>query len=351
MSVNYGAARVLRHAAALLCLVAAPLFPGRAQTVQLVGPSAVTLPTLTPSFTLRALSFPLARPLRITMLISTTPDFTAGMVLDSTFLTTDTTVAIQVTRPLPSEAVVYWKARVFTPAGVTVESAVSTAHIVPPWLTLVSPNSASGDIVEVRRPTFVWKSARVTPLIGEWSYDIEVTSGGRIEQAVARIADTTWSPITDLQANTSYRWLVRASLRTGATVQANSIGSFVFKDQPFPSRTLIYQPFPNPFPSATAFSACIWFDVAEPGARIALDVTDLRGNLVRTLIPGPDGIRDFPPGQYGRGAPGAGSSCDNRFVWDATGSDGRTVAPGVYLLRFQSGRQVPTFLRMLFVGR
>ena len=119
----------------------------------------------------------------------------------------------------------------------------------------------------------------------------------------------------------------------------NSSATFLVTDQPVPTRTLLYQNFPNPFPSSVAFATCIWFDVAPPGARVSLDVTDLRGNLVRTLIPGVDGQRDFAPGRYGRGSPGAGSNCDNRFVWDGTGSDGRTVAPGVYLLRFQAGRQ------------
>jgi hypothetical protein len=322
-----------------------------AQTVVLDGPAGPTLPSLTPSLTVRASGFPLARPLRITILIGTSPDFTSGVAVDTTFLSADTVVAVQITRPLPSDAQVFWKARIFTPAGVTVESPVVGPRGVPPWLTLVYPNSQAGDIVDVRQPLFVWKSARVAPVLGAWSYDVDIFAQQRIEQTVSGLPDTTWRPISDLQSNTSYRWSVRATLKNGTTVSANSAATFIVKDQPFPSRTLIYQSFPNPFPSPTAFSACIWFDVAQPGARVSLDVTDLRGNLVRTLIPGVDGLRDFPPGQYGRGAPGAGSSCDNRFVWDGTGSDGRTVAPGVYLLRFQAGRQLPTFTRMLFLGR
>ena len=322
-----------------------------AQGVQVDGPSGSTLPSLTPSFTVRALGLPLARPLRVTLLIGTASDFASGVALDTTFVTNDSIVAVQLTRPLPSEAQVFWKARVFTPAGNTVESAITGPRGVPSWLTLIFPNSASGDIIDVRRPLFIWKSAKVTPLLGDWSYDIEITTQGRSEQGATRIADTAWRAATDLQTNTSYRWSVRASLNNGSSVQVTSNATFLVKDQPTPSRTQVYQTFPNPFPSPSAFSACVWFDVAEPGARISLDVTDLRGNLVRTLIPGIDGQRDFPAGQYGRGAVGAGSNCDNRFVWDGTGSDGRTVAPGVYLLRFQSGRLAPTFTRMLFLGR
>jgi flagellar hook assembly protein FlgD len=40
-------------------------------------------------------------------------------------------------------------------------------------------------------------------------------------------------------------------------------------------------------------------------------------------------------GYYGRSAnaPTAGG-CDPRFTWDGRGSDGATVPPGVYLVRF-----------------
>jgi hypothetical protein len=309
------------------------------------------LATLTPSFQVRATGFGASPTLRITMLIATTSDFVGGVVVDSSFVTSDTVVTIQVTHPLPSEAQVFWKARVSATGGATVETPAVGPRLVPAWLTLVYPNSPAGDQVDVRRPLFVWKSARVSPVVGPWKYDVQITSLGRPEQGAAALTDTTWRAIIDLQSNTSYLWSVRAYLPGGAQTQVFSNASFLVKELTLPARTLIYQNFPNPFPSPTAFATCIWFDVAEPGARISLDVTDLRGNLVRTLIPGSDGQRDFQAGQYGRGQPGAGSNCDNRFVWDGTGSDGRTVAAGVYLLRFQAGRQAPTFLRVLFSGR
>ena len=321
-----------------------------AQSVSVEGPAGSPLPSLTPAFTVRASGFGAARPLRITVLVGTSADFLAGVVADTAIVTSDTVVAVQLLRALPSDGVVFWKARVEAP-GITAESAVTGPRIVPSWLTLVSPNSPSGDIVDARRPTLTWRSARLDARAGPWKYEVEVLSQGRPEQAATGIRDTTWRPPTDLQANTPYRWRVRATLPTGASVQATSAGTFLVKDQPFPAVTLLYPNFPNPFPTATAFATCIWFDVAAPGARIALDVTDLRGNLVRQLIPGPDGQQDFLPGRYGQGEPGTGSSCSNRFIWDGTGNDGRTVAPGVYLLRFRSGLQRATFQRMLFLGR
>lgn len=346
--ISAWAARVL-----IVAVLAAGARTVAAQSVVVDGPVGQTLPTITPSLTLRAFGFGSARPLRISLRIGTSADFTSGVIVDSTFTADDSVVVIQVTRPLPSDAVVFWQARVQAP-GITADSPIIGPRSVPTWLTLIAPNSPAGDIFDVRRPRFIWRSARVTPAAGPWRYDLEVILQGRTErteQSAGPLADTTWTLALDLQANASYRWRLRASLPSGGSYVANSSGSFIVKESPLPASTLVYQNFPNPFPTAFAFATCIWFDVAEPGARLSMSVTDLRGNLVRTLIPGADGLRDFAPGAYGRGLPGAGSSCDNRFVWDGTGDDGRTVAAGVYLLRFQSGLRAPVFKRMLFRGR
>ena len=115
--------------------------------------------------------------------------------------------------------------------------------------------------------------------------------------------------------------------------------------------TIFYNNFPNPFPTASAFATCFWFDLAEPGGRVSLDILDLRGNLVRSLIPGIDGQRDFAPGKYGRAAAGTGTNCDGRFIWDATGNDGRTVANGVYIARFRAAKGTATFRNIYFQGR
>ena len=226
-------------------------------------------------------------------------------------------------------------------------------RFVPPWFRLIAPNSANGSTVDDRRPTLVWSFPPSIFPRDAWRYSVEILSQGRPDQAVAGLIDTTWQVAVALQTNSSYRWRVRASLPSGAATTIASAGSFVVSDPELnlPFSTILYQNFPNPFPSPAAFATCIWFDVAQPGARIALDVIDLRGNHVRTLIPSRDSNGDFVAGRYGRGAAGTGSTCDNRFVWDGTGNDGRTVAAGVYLLRFQTGLQAPVFKRMIFLGR
>jgi hypothetical protein len=341
-------------AAALCCgavLTTLPrTLPG--QTVVVDGPAATILPTLTPSLVVRALGFANMRPLRVRVQIATSVDFsTASMAVDSTFTTTDTTIAVQITRALPSEGTVYWRASVQGTSGAAAESPITGPRTVPAWLTLITPNSPAGDIFDIRRPSFVWKSARIAAATGAWKYTVEITNGGRTEQATAGISDTTLRAAANLQANTSYRWSVRATLPNGDNVRVASLASFLIVDPPLPTTTILYQNFPNPFPSATAFSTCFWFDVGEPGGAVTLDVLDLRGNVVRTIVPTLDGVTQFGAGRYGRGAPGAGSNCDNRFVWDGTASDGRTVAPGVYVARFRSGTGAPTFRRILFKGR
>ena len=322
------------------------------QTVLVDGPAAAVLPTLTPSLVVRALGFADARPLRVRVQIATSVDFsTASIAVDSTFTTSDTTIAVQITRALPSEGTVYWRASVQATSGAAAESPITGPRTVPAWLTLVTPNSPTGDIFDLRRPLFVWRSARTTAATGAWKYTVEITNGGRTEQATAGLSDTTFRAASNLQANTSYRWSVRATLPNGESARVASLASFLIVDPPLPTTTILYQNFPNPFPSATAFSTCFWFDVGEPGGAVSLDVLDLRGNVLRTIVPALDGVTQFAAGRYGRGAPGAGSNCDNRFVWDGTASDGRTVAPGVYVARFRSGTGAPTFRRILFTGR
>ena len=322
----------------------------RGQSVTLDGPASSVLPSITPALQFRATGLANARPLQVTVQIATGTDF-GVLLLDSTFTTMDTSVTVQVTRPLPSETGVYWRARVRTANGALIDGSTYGPRTVPAWLMLITPNSPTGNSFDVRRPLLVWRSAAVSPLVGPWRYDVEVLAGGRPELGVSGLTDTTYRPISDLQANTSYRWTVRASLRNGVSTKVASAGTFVITDPPLPTTTLLFQNFPNPFPNSASFSTCFWFDVGEPGAIITLDILDLRGTLVKRVIPGNDGTERFTPGRYGRGAPGAASNCDNRFIWDGTAADGRVVAPGIYLARFQASTAAPVFRRIVFRGR
>jgi hypothetical protein len=114
-----------------------------------------------------------------------------------------------------------------------------------------------------------------------------------------------------------------------------------------PLRTLLFQNFPNPFPTATSRVTCIWFDLREDGP-VRLQVFDLRGSHVRTIIPAPSWPARLPAGRYGRGA-GGQAGCDPRLTWDGRAEDGRPVTAGVYLLRLQAGGSTQ-FVKMVFGG-
>jgi hypothetical protein len=215
-------------------------------------------------------------------------------------------------------------------------SAVIGPRPTAAYVALVFPNAPSGNVLSEPRPTFVWRGAGAGAL-GPWTYEFELFVAG-VDQPVLvapNLVDTTFRPSVPLESNTSYRWAVRATLASGDSARAQSRSSFVIVGASAPRVTLLYQNFPNPFPSATSTTTCIWFDLAETGY-IKLDVYDLRGHLVRRLIPGPVLGDYFLLGRYGRAAVGGEAGCDPRFTWDGRAEDGRVVQPGVYLLRLRA---------------
>jgi hypothetical protein len=113
-----------------------------------------------------------------------------------------------------------------------------------------------------------------------------------------------------------------------------------------PAATLLYQNFPNPFPTAASATTCVWFDLSATGV-VTLDVHDLRGNRVRRLFPAPGEGAQLAAGRYGRGPGGAG--CDGRFTWDGTARDGRRAPSGVYLLRLRTD-DVALVRKIVFAG-
>jgi hypothetical protein len=114
-----------------------------------------------------------------------------------------------------------------------------------------------------------------------------------------------------------------------------------------PTVTLLYQNFPNPFPSQSSGVTCIWFDVHR-STLVRLSVHDIRGTLVRTLVPSFSVSGFFLPGRYGRGPTGT-SGCDARFSWDGRTDDGSVAPTGVYLIRLQTD-YTSTSKKALFRG-
>lgn len=312
----------------------------------------VVLSTVSPRLVIRSLGFGAARPLRVTMRVGEIFGVLPPFLVDTTFFTNDTVHVLEVRNALPSGATIYWRALVEAGTAAAI-SDITGPRVVPNWVELLNPASLQGDIVDTRQPLFRWRSPAVSSALGPFRYDFEVFTVNQTVFAAANIADTSFVLPIALQANTSYRWRLATFLPgRPQRITVESPGSFVIIDPPLPTSTIIYQNFPNPFPSpASPVGTCFWFDVGEPGATVSLEILDLRGNPVFTVIPADDGQTLFPPGRYGRGAPGSGSNCDNRFVWEGLTDNGQLVPPGVYLARFRANGAAPVVRRLLFRGR
>jgi hypothetical protein len=102
-----------------------------------------------------------------------------------------------------------------------------------------------------------------------------------------------------------------------------------------PAVTLLYQNFPNPFPTVVSRSTCIWFDL-DRISTVTLTVHDVRGNLVRRLLPSGSVAQPLSPGRYGRASPSSGTGCDPALAWDGTADNGEVVPRGVYLIRLRA---------------
>jgi hypothetical protein len=346
-----------RRAAALVAaLVAAVLHPLQPAPVHAQPRVVVAAPAapgpladLTPRFEILAEGFsPADEPLVVRLELSLSPVFAGQSLLDTTLAPGERVV--RPPRPLPSDTAVYWRARARTAAGIEHLSAVGGPGEVPAWLRLVAPNEPNGTTVASRRPTFVWSSGDVAVPPGPWLYRlqiIEVGSGRTV--TLPSISDTTYTPDFDLESNTPYRWAVTAVLQTPDTARASSAATVVVLDATQPLATLLYQNFPNPFPTPGTAYTCVWFDLHRAGA-VQLEIFDLRGNRVRRLVPTAELSTFFAPGRYGRETVGADTGCDPRFAWDGTDDRGDVVPGGVYLVRLTAnGRSMVK--KILFRGR
>jgi hypothetical protein len=187
---------------------------------------------------------------------------------------------------------------------------------------------------------------------GPFTFDllIERVDDGTTELEARGLSERHYTPSRDLERNTPYRWSVTARLGEDSSRVA-SAGSFVIVDDSAPVATLLFQNFPNPFPSRELMrdATCIWFDLAET-ARIRLDILDARGHTVRTLVPGAAFDAVLPPGRYGRAQADGPGSCDPRLEWDGTADDGRVLPQGIYIARLVTPTETLT-KRIVYMGR
>jgi hypothetical protein len=343
--------------------LAAPSRAARAQATEglviVIPPSGGvvhgdTLLTATPTFLVQAVNFGPDRPLRYVFQIDTTPLFRVPLVLDTLFQSDAASVTVAPSRALPEQHRIWWRASVIDIAGVARTSAVGGPLFVPPWVTPVSPPERPFQTVRTRRPRFTWRSVQVNDPPGPWQYRVRIIPLRGDEIFVGPTRDTTIVSNTELEPNLSYTWQVIATLTRGGGQATTVQGpySFFVEDSTLATSTILYQNFPNPFPSNIPTPlpdiTCIWFDLERP-AHVQLEVYDLRGLLVRRLLPSPDFPGELPAGRYGRQRVEANEGCDTRVGWDGRDGRGRVVPAGVYLLRFRADG-IDQRRRILFRG-
>ena len=328
--------------------------PSRALTgVDLImPPGGDTLQSVTPTFIVRARDpVPADGAIELRLQIAFTPGFTGQFVFDTTVIADSAAIALK--RPLPNSATVFVRASARGSTGEVVFSPAAQ-RVVPAWLVLITPNDLNGSTLETQRPRFIWRSAGIGTPPGPWLYDLQIRNVGSGQTLFySNLSDTTFIPPSGtpqpLEFNTSYRWSVTARIPSGESVTVQSRSSFVIVNPTIPLATLLYQNFPNPFPTATSTSTCVWFDLSESAA-VSLDVFDLSGRHVVSILPGSSGIPTFPAGRHGRVPAGSSAlGCNGNIQWDGRGRDGRYVPPGVYLLRLRAGG-VESVKKIVFRG-
>ena len=323
-------------------VASAAVFPaGITALAPVIGP----LSSVTPTFTWTAGAVPsFATPVSYRLRIAR--DSGGAPLVDTTLAdvaTYDLRVALKPGRPL------FWRVDAIAATGDTASTGIVGPIAVPAWASLTSLSDPAGAVTDSVQPTFTWTSPTVATPPGPFTYDLLVqrVSEPAPDFSVAGLTGNTFRITDALERNTAYRWhlVVHAGSDTSL---ASSLGSFLVLDGSTPAATLLYQNFPNPFPSAGRDSTCLWFDLSTTGI-VEMEILDLRGNAVRRFVPGPD----FPPiltaGRYGRGLAG-GTTCDPRLMWDGRAGDGRLLPAGVYLYKLKAPGIV-LFKRIVFRGK
>ncbi|HEX6587482.1 MAG TPA: S8 family serine peptidase [Longimicrobiales bacterium] len=248
----------------------------------------------------------------------------------------DTVVDAETTileRPLAA-GTYWWRVVARTEQGVVRSSAATGPFTMSPWVRLVTLNDPAGIFIDDPTPELAWDPLPAPPPIGPLVFDVNVVaaSSGALVAETNGVNDTTLTVVDPLQFNVSYRWRVVTRTAGGAVDTTTSVGPFVVTSAVAPPATLLYQNFPNPFPRGDQSITTIWFDLHD-ATRVQLAVYDLRGRLVRRLIPDAlEGCSDevrLAAGTYGR----IGDSPCVATTWDGTTDQGEIMPAGVYIIR------------------
>ncbi|MGE5744728.1 MAG: S8 family serine peptidase, partial [Gemmatimonadota bacterium] len=310
-----------------------------------LAPVPPTLVSITPVFSWTVGSIPgFAQPVSYRLRIARDSSLTP-VTLDTVL----TTPQVALPRPLQPGAPLFWQVDATSATGRTATTGPVGPITVPAWARLNVLADSAGSTTSEVQPTFRWSPAAVASPPGPFTYDFFVRrTNTTVPQFTASgLTDTTYQLPGPLERDAAYRWglVVRAGADSAAIT---SPAPFLVLDAATPPATLLYQNFPNPFPTPTTAATCIWFDLAQPG-EVTLEILNLRGGVVRRLIPGSDFPAFLPAGRYGRGNTGTGL-CDPRLTWDGRADDGAWLPAGVYLYKLKFGGVIQ-FKRIVYRGR
>ncbi len=320
---------------------AAAVFP---EGVTPLAPLPPALSSVTPDFAWTTGAVPpFALPVTYRLRIARDSGFAAPLV-DTTLSVTQYALRI----PLKPGSL-WWRVDASGASGTSGATGRVGPIVIPPWARLTALADSNGSATTVTQPLFTWSPVPVASPPGPFGYDFQLRRGAADPPLVSvpGLTDTAYQLTTPLETNATYRW--QLVVHAGAdTSLVQPPAPFVVLDANTPPATVLYQNFPNPFPTPARQETCIWFDLAQTAA-VALEILELRGGLVRRLLPSPDFPAVLPTGRYGRGSPGGGL-CDPRLTWDGKSDDGRWLPAGVYLYKLKVGGVIQ-FKRIVFRGR
>lgn len=298
-----------------------------------------TLETLVPTFRWDAPTVhPSGRPVTFRVELARSRDFVDAVEVDSVV----GAFARTPDEPLRPGDGLFWRVVARTVQGLErVAFPVRGPVRVPAWVTLDVLNEPRGVTISEPRPVFRWSAPEVPPPAGPLVFELVILSERGNGEAVRRHPDLAGTELRlpePLPVNTPLRWRIIARAPGGRADTATSAGPFVVTSRSEPPVTLLHQNFPNPFPRPELgrSETRIWFDLARSGP-VELAVYDLRGRLVRRLIPARGcPTQTLEAGLWGReGSPDPGPCVE--LSWDGRDLRGGQVDRGVYLLRLRAG--------------
>ncbi|NOZ55493.1 MAG: S8 family serine peptidase [Calditrichaeota bacterium] len=215
------------------------------------------------------------------------------------------------------------------PGKVHIQVPTSVLQGVAPWVPVrveAQQRTAEGvfETFDVLPDSSLWRAVLPTfhPRGLQVSQPLATLASGQSEKVQIRVANledlpslrvgfASWDPVMPWK-------VVTVDLKTSVENSAGQPG--------VPQQWQLSTAFPNPFNGATQFELAV-----PERAEVTVQIVDLRGRVVRTLL---DGV--VSPGVH-------------RLRWDGRADDGTLACSGVYLVRARAGQRVLAVRKLLYL--